>query len=163
MAIHKIVTYPDAVLLRKTAALDAIEERDKILIKDMIDTMYAAKGVGLSANQIGISKRIFVASPDGVRGKELVFVNPQIIRARGSVQAEEGCLSVPGHYEKVKRHKRVVLRARTLEGKTVEVEAEGLLARIFQHETDHLNGFLYIHRLGFFKKRRLLKRCKSSS
>ena len=151
MAILPVVKFPHKVLKTKTAKVDLITAEDKKLVRDMIDTMYAENGVGLAANQVGVSKQIFVASPDQVLGKELVFFNPVITKKEGSLKEFEGCLSVPDLYEPVKRFKRVWLRAMTLEGKTVEVKAEGLLARIFQHEVDHLNGFLFIDRLGFVK------------
>ena len=116
-------------------------------------TMYAENGVGLAANQVGVLKQIFVASPDQVRGKELVFFNPQIIKKEGVIKEFEGCLSVPEFYEPVRRSRKVRLRGMNLEGETVEMSADGLLSRIFQHETDHLNGILFIDRLGFVKTR----------
>lgn len=158
MAVFKVVQYPDPVLLNPTQRVASIGEKERILVRDMIDTMYAQKGVGLAANQIGVNRSVFVASPDGKRGKELIFFNPEIVARAGAVQDEEGCLSIAGHYDRVKRHRRVTLRAGTLDGTIVEVQAEGLLARIFQHETDHLNGRLFVHRLGFFSKRKTLKR-----
>jgi peptide deformylase len=158
MALYPIVKYPDPVLLRPTEELADIGDRERVLVRDMIETMHHEHGVGLAANQIGIPKRIFVASPDGKKGKELVFFNPRIVRASGAVREDEGCLSIPGFYDAVKRRERVTLRARGLDGRPVEIEAEGLLARIFQHETDHLDGFLFIHRLGFFRKRSVLRR-----
>lgn len=153
MAVLPVVKFPNKVLKTKTAKVASISAEDKKLVRDMIDTMYAEKGVGLAANQVGISKQIFVASADQVRGQELVFFNPEIIKKEGSIKEFEGCLSVRDLYEPVKRFKRVWLRAMTLEGNTVEIKAEGLLARIFQHEVDHLNGFLFIDRLGFVKSR----------
>lgn len=153
MAVLPVVKYPDKILKIKTAKVAFISAEDKKLVRDMIDTMYAEKGVGLAANQVGVSKRIFVASADQVRGEELVFFNPRITKKQGRIKEFEGCLSVPEFYEPVRRFKRVWLRAMTLEGRVVEVKAEGLLARIFQHEVDHLNGFLFIDRLGFVKSR----------
>ena len=157
MAIYKVVRYPESVLLEKTLEVGKIGEREKILIRDMIDTMHLEDGVGLAANQVGVARRIFIASPDRERGKEMVFINPEIIKRSGTVTEQEGCLSIPGFYEKVKRWSRVTLRAETPDGQTVEVEADGLLARIFQHETDHLNGVVFIDRLGFLGKRKALK------
>ena len=153
MAILKVVKYPAKVLRTKTKEVVRITDEDRKLVKDMIDTMYAENGVGLAANQVGVSKQIFVASADQVRGKELVFFNPRLVKKEGVLKEFEGCLSVPELYEPVKRAKRVWMRAMTLEGKTVEVKAEGLLARIFQHETDHLSGMLFIDRLGLLKGR----------
>ncbi len=153
MAVLKVRKFPDKVLATKAHEVARITEEDKRLVRDMIDTMHAENGVGLAANQVGILKQIFVASPDLVKGKEQVYFNPKIIKKEGTLKEFEGCLSVPELYEPVKRAKRVWLRAVALDGKTVEVKAEGLLARIFQHETDHLNGFLFIDRLGFVKSK----------
>ncbi|MBI3316055.1 MAG: peptide deformylase [Candidatus Omnitrophica bacterium] len=162
MAVLKLTTFPDKILKVKTREVLRVTEEERRLAKDMIETMYAERGVGLAANQVGVSKQLFVASADQVRGKEMVFLNPRIIRKQGTVKEFEGCLSVPECYEPVKRSKRVWMRAMTLEGKEVEVKADGLLARIFQHEIDHLNGFLFIDRLGLIKsrltRRALLKR-----
>ena len=158
MAVFKVVQYPDPVLLKPAQEVEAIGEKEKILVRDMVDTMYAKKGVGLAANQVGIARRIFVASADQQRGKEFVFFNPRIIACSGSVTEEEGCLSVLGVYERVKRHSRVTIEGTTLDGQVARVKAEGLLARIFQHETDHLNGRLFVHCLGFFRRRAVLKR-----
>ena len=155
MARLKVVHFPESVLKTKTAPVHTVTDADRALVKDMIETMYAEKGVGLAANQVAISKQIFVASADQVRGKELVIFNPKIVKKRGSIKEFEGCLSVPELYEPVKRAKTVWLRGTGLNGETIELKAEGLLARIFQHETDHLNGFLFIDRLGPFKSRRV--------
>ena len=161
MALYKVITYPDPVLLRKAEPVSSISSRERILVQDMIDTMHAEHGVGLAANQIGISKRVFVVSIDGVRGKELAYFNPEIISRKGRLREHEGCLSIPGIHEPVKRYEKVTLRAMDLDGKTVEVEAQGLLSRIIQHEVDHLNGALFVHRLGWWKRRRVFKNLKS--
>jgi peptide deformylase len=158
MAVLKVVKFPDPVLAARTKEVKSITAEDRKLVLDMIDTMYAENGVGLAANQVGISKQIFVASADQVRGQELVFFNPRIVRSEGVIKEFEGCLSVPEFYEPVKRAKRVWMRATTLEGKEVEVKGEGLLSRIFQHEIDHLNGILFIDRLGFMKTRSIKKK-----
>ncbi len=153
MAVLPVVQFPEKVLKTRAREVERVTEVERKLARDMIDTMYAEHGVGLAANQVGILKRIFVASADQVRGKEMVFLNPQIVRREGVIKEFEGCLSVPELYEPVQRAKRVWMRAMTLEGKTVEIKADGLLARIFQHETDHLNGFLFVDRLGFLKSK----------
>jgi len=153
MTILRVVKYPAKVLRTKTKEVERVTDEDRKLVKDMIETMYAENGVGLAANQVGISKQLFVASADQVRGNELVYFNPRLVKKEGTLKEFEGCLSVPELYEPVKRAKRVWMRAMTLDGKTVEVKAEGLLARIFQHETDHLNGLLFIDRLGLLKSR----------
>ena len=153
MPILKVVQYPHPVLKTKTREVLDITPEDRELVKDMIETMYAEHGVGLAANQVAVSKQIFVASPDQLKGKELVFFNPKIIRKEGVVKEFEGCLSVPELYEPVKRAKKVWMQATTLSGERVQVKADGLLSRIFQHEIDHLNGLLFIDRLGILKKR----------
>ncbi len=162
MSVLKVVQFPDKVLKTKTVQVHRITEEDKTLVRDMIDTMYAENGVGLAANQVGVLKQIFVVSKDQVRGQELVYLNPKIIKSEGVIKEFEGCLSVPEFYEPIQRAKKVWMRAMTLKGETVEVKAEGLLSRIFQHEIDHLNGVLFIDRLGFIKtrfvKKKLLKR-----
>jgi peptide deformylase len=146
-----------------TKANDVAEITDveRKLAKDMIETMYAEKGVGLAANQIGVLKQMFVASADQVKGKEMVFFNPSIIKKQGIVKEFEGCLSVPELYEPVKRAKRVVMRAMNLQGETVEIKASGLLSRIFQHEIDHLNGILFVDRLGVLKSRKAKKKLQA--
>jgi peptide deformylase len=167
MAILKVLTFPNKILLTKSADVGKVTDGERRLIRNMIETMHAQEGVGLAANQIGILKQIFVACPDRVKGQELVFLNPRIIKKRGSVKEFEGCLSVPEIYEPVRRAKKVCLKAMTPDGKTVEVKAEGLLARIFQHETDHLQGILFVYRLGILKsrlaKKRLVKRIRCAT
>ena len=162
MAVLPVVKFPDKVLSTKASEVSRITEVDRKLVRDMIDTMYAEEGVGLAANQVGILKQIFVASADQVRGKELVFFNPKIVRKEGHIKEFEGCLSVPEFYEPVKRFKTVWIQGLTLEGQHVEMKGEGLLSRIFQHEIDHLNGILFIDRLGLLKskfvKKKLAKR-----
>jgi len=157
MAIYSVVKYPDPILLQKTDHVDKIGDRERVLIRDMIETMHSQSGVGLAANQIGIARRIFVASPDGERGQELAFFNPEIIKSAGSLKESEGCLSVPNLWEPIRRYKRVTLKATNLKGRAVVIKAEGLLARIFQHEVDHLNGKLFIHRLGLLRRKRCFK------
>ncbi len=162
MSVLSVLKFPDKVLSTKASEVLRITDVDRKLVRDMIDTMYAEQGVGLAANQVGILKRIFVASADQVRGKELVFLNPKIVRKEGHIKEFEGCLSVPEFYEPVKRFKTVWIQGLTLEGKHVEMKGEGLLSRIFQHEVDHLNGILFIDRLGLLKskfvKKKLSKR-----
>lgn len=166
MAILKVKKFPEKVLKTKAKLISEVTPEIHKLAKDMIDTMWAEKGVGLAANQVGVLKQIFVASDDQVKGKEQVYLNPKIVKKEGIVKEFEGCLSVPELYEPVKRAKRVVLRAMTLDGKTVEIKAGGLLSRIFQHETDHLNGILFVDRLGVIKSRvakiKLSRKLKSS-
>lgn len=158
MAVLPVLKYPHPVLGTKTNEVTSVTDAERKLVRDMIETMYAENGVGLAANQVGVAKQIFVASADQVRGQELVFFNPRIVRSEGVIKELEGCLSVPEFYEPVKRAKRVWMKAMNLTGKEVEVKGEGLLSRIFQHEIDHLNGILFIDRLGFLKGRRIKTR-----
>jgi peptide deformylase len=153
MAVLPVTKFPNPVLMTQAAEIETITAAERELVRDMIDTMYAESGVGLAANQVGVLKQIFVASADQARGQEMVFFNPKIMKQQGTIKEFEGCLSIPEFYEPVKRSKKVWLRAMTLDGKTVEVVAEGLLARIFQHEVDHLNGILFVDRLGPVKSR----------
>ena len=159
--ILQVLKYPHKILKTKADNVAKITDAERKLVRDMIETMYAENGVGLAANQIGVPKQIFVASADQVRGQEIVCFNPEIVRSEGTIKEFEGCLSVREFYEPVKRAKRVWIRATTLEGKEVEMKGEGLLARIFQHEIDHLNGFLFIDRIGFLKGRRIKKKLVS--
>jgi peptide deformylase len=161
LAILPVVKFPSKVLSTRASEVARITAEDRKLVKDMIDTMYAENGVGLAANQVGVLKRIFVASADQVRGQEMVFFNPEIIKKEGVVKEFEGCLSVPEFYEPVKRARKVVMRALALDGKTVELKADGLLSRIFQHEIDHLDGTLFIDRLGLLKSRLAKKKLLS--
>ncbi|OIO38570.1 MAG: peptide deformylase [Candidatus Omnitrophica bacterium CG1_02_49_16] len=164
MAVLPIVKFPDKILKTRAAEVAEITVEDRRLVKNMIETMYAENGVGLAANQVGVLKRIFIAHPDQIKGNERVYFNPKILKKQGTTKEFEGCLSVPEFYEPVKRFKKVWMRAMTLDGKTIEVKGEGLLSRIFQHEIDHLDGILFIDRLGLLKskltRRKLLKKMR---
>ena len=153
MPTLSIVTYPKKILKQKAEEVLRMSPEIKKLVPQMIETMYAAEGIGLAAPQIGISKRIIIVetsdnpratAKDG-KGKPLAFLNPIIKKKSGkSVTEEEGCLSLPGVFVRVKRSEKVRLECQTPEGNTVKIEAGGLIARIFQHEIDHLNGKLII-------------------
>lgn len=158
MAILPVLKIGNKILETKAAVVTQIGDAERKLVRDMIDTMYAEKGVGLAANQIGVLKQIFVASADQVKGQEMVFINPQIVKTEGEIKEFEGCLSIPEFYEPVKRAKKVWMRAMTLDGKMVEAVGEGLVSRIFQHEVDHLNGILFVDRLGPIKRRTARKK-----
>ena len=158
--IYPIVKYGDPVLETPAATVDEFDtpEMNK-LIEDMFESMYAAKGVGLAAPQIGISKRIAVIDcSNGERPEEkIVIINPEIVKVEGSQTTEEGCLSIPGFRENVTRGKRVTVKAQDAKGEWFEMTGEDLLARAFQHETDHLNATLYINHVSVLK-RDLIKR-----
>ncbi len=157
--IYPIVKYGNAVLEKPAEPVTAFDEKLKKLIADMFDSMYEAHGVGLAAPQIGISSRLAVVD---VSFKEdpnakLVLVNPQIVHTEGKQSGSEGCLSIPEFRETVTRPKKVTVRAQDAEGKWFEHTGEDLLARAFMHETDHLNGKLYIAHISALK-RDLMKR-----
>ncbi len=150
MAILSICTYPDPVLKKQAKPVDEINSSIRKLITDMAETMYDAPGIGLAANQVGRLERIIVVDlqkPDLQQGL-IAIVNPEIVKAEGSVKYEEGCLSVPGFYSKVKRAERVTVKGLSPDGKPVTIEADGLLAVVLQHEIDHLDGYLFVDRLG---------------
>lgn len=153
--VYPIVKYGQSVLETKAATVTEFDtpELNKLL-DDMFDSMYAAKGVGLAAPQIGISQRIAVI--DVTVGEDptqrLVLINPEIIDKDGAQTSEEGCLSVPGFREQVTRAHKVTIRAQDAKGASFEMTGEDLLARAFQHETDHLNGTLYISHVSPLKR-----------
>jgi peptide deformylase len=157
--IYPIVKFGDPVLEKPAAPVTEFDDELKKLVEDMFESMYAAHGVGLAAPQIGISKRLavidvtFKEDPDA----KLVLANPEIIRAEGKHTQSEGCLSVPDFRESVSRAKKVTIRAQDVNGKWYEKTGEELLARAFLHETDHLNGKLYLSHLSALK-RDLMKR-----
>ena len=168
MAIREIRKYPDPVLRATTARVEAVDESISRLIEDMVETMHAAPGVGLAANQVGVPLQVAVIDISAREEKEkarrhplVVIINPVIVSSEGSVVEEEGCLSIPDFSEKVKRAARVKVRALDRAGKPFEMEAEGLMAKALQHEIDHLNGLLFVDRLSGLKKnifRRKLKK-----
>jgi peptide deformylase len=145
MTIMPIRTMGDPVLKTPGTAVESFDSALASLAEDMFETMYNAPGVGLAAPQIGLSLRLFVF--DDGQGLKGVVANPEITDHQGEQVEEEGCLSIPGLYHPTPRAMRVRLRGQDLHGEAVAIEAEGLLARIFQHETDHLTGILYIDRL----------------
>lgn len=165
LTIH---TFPDPILKKKAEDVENIDQRMHRLIKDMTDTMYSAPGIGLAAPQVGVSSRLVIV--DQSLGKErspLVMINPRIISSEGSTFEEEGCLSLPETYGQVKRAKMIEVVFIDPTGKEVRMVAEDFLARVFQHEIDHLDGVLFIDRMGRlrrdFIRMRYLKRMKKKS
>ena len=161
MALLPILHHPDPRLRQKAQPVTRFDAALQRLIDDMFETMYAAPGVGLAATQVGVAQRVAVmdCSRDD-RREPLVFVNPEILEQADPEEVDEGCLSVPGVSDTLKRYGRVKARALDRDGKPFEIEAEGLLAQCIQHEIDHLDGKLYIDRLSSLKRERLLKRLK---
>jgi peptide deformylase len=160
MAVLPIVKYGDEVLRRPTELITGIDGALLELIDDMVDTMYAAPGIGLAANQVGVSKRVAVIDLSaGKRPGQLhVLINPEVIEATSSLYEEEGCLSIPDLMEYVTRPERVTLRYLDRIGEPREMTGEGLMARAMAHEVDHLDGKLFVDHLRGFKRDRILKK-----
>jgi peptide deformylase len=150
MAVLDIVIYPDERLHATAEAVAEVEASTRRLVDDMAQTMYAASGMGLAANQVGVLKRVVVIDTGYLRGDTelLVLVNPEIVARAGTVISEEGCLSLPGVRGDVERHARVNVRGLDRDGHPFALEAQGLLSMALQHEIDHLNGVLIIDRTG---------------
>jgi peptide deformylase len=143
------------VLRQRSAEVAAVDEDVRRVIDDMFETMDAARGVGLAANQVGLARRVAVIDAEGHR---FAMVNPVIVETEGRATAEEGCLSIPDIYGDVTRAERVVLEALDRDGRPFRLEAEGLTARAIQHEIDHLDGILFLDHLGLMKRKVLLAR-----
>ncbi len=165
MAIRRIVKYGDPVLGAPTREVAEIDDDIRTLVRDMIETMYAAPGVGLAANQVGVSLRVAVIdiTAGAEPGKAVIMINPHVIEREGEQVEEEGCLSIPGINDFVKRPARAVVRALDLEGKEFTREGTGLLARAFCHETDHLDGKLYIDRFSGVKRQLIFKKVRKAA
>jgi peptide deformylase len=159
MAIRPIVVYPDRVLLEPTRPVEVFDDELRELVNDMVDTMYAAPGVGLAANQVGVSKRLLII--DLTAGEQpdqlFVFVNPKITRLDGKQVGDEGCLSFPELTLTVARAQEVTVEAQDLDGRIFELEAEELMARAIQHECEHLDGQVFLRNISSLK-RELVKR-----
>ncbi|HMB71027.1 MAG TPA: peptide deformylase [bacterium] len=166
MAVLEIRVYGDPVLREKAESVQEVDEEVRALAADMLDTVLDAEGVGLAGPQVGAPLRIIVVHPPpgdgGEREAPTVYLNPRIVSRTGPREsAEEGCLSIPGIYETVKRPRAVRVRARDLDGETIEFDADGMLARIFQHEIDHLDGVLFIDRIGPMRRALLKKQLRA--
>lgn len=157
----KVRKYPDPVLARPAQPIRRIDAHLRSLVEEMFETMYREKGVGLAAPQIGQSIRLCVVNPTGKKDDELILINPVIVESTGEQLEEEGCLSVPGIRTNVPRAAHVRVRAYDPDGNELDIEADGLLARVFQHELDHLNGRLFFHRLNDAARMTLRARLKA--
>lgn len=161
MALLPILQYPNAILAQHAEPVTVFDGDLRRLAEDMAETMYAAPGVGLAANQVGVLLRIVVIDVTEDKSGLMVLVNPKIIESSETLQdCEEGCLSLKGLYEHVKRPDRVVVRAQDLAGNAFEFEATGLLATCVQHEIDHLNGLVFIDHLSRLKKDRATQKLR---
>ena len=159
MAKLTILEFPDPRLRTRAQPVAAVDESVRRLIDDMLETMYAAPGVGLAATQVDVHRRVLVADVSKEQDHPLVFVNPEIVARDGTVEAEEGCLSVPGIFDTLTtRSARVKVRALGRDGKPFEMEADGLLAICVQHEMDHLEGKLFVDYLSDLKRTRIRKK-----
>jgi peptide deformylase len=164
MAIRPIVTYPNEVLTTRGERVEAIDDEVRALVADMIETMYAAPGVGLAAQQVGVARQIAVV--DVTVGEDpaqlLVLINPEVVGMEGKQADEEGCLSFPGITEVIERPMKMTVRALDLEGRPYEVTGEGFLARAFCHELDHLNGVLFLDRMSKLKRQLVRRRIRKA-
>jgi peptide deformylase len=161
--VREIVIWPDPILKQSAAPVDRVDDDIRRLLDDMVETMYAADGVGLAAPQVGVSRQLIVidTSPKQPEQKLIHLVNPQIVRAEGKTVYTEGCLSIPGEAEEVERAAKVWVRALDYHGKPFEIVAEGdLLAIALQHEVDHLLGTVFVDHLSSLKRELIKKRMK---
>ena len=156
MALLPILHYPDERLHKIAAPVARVDDKIHKLIKDMAETMYAAPGIGLAATQVDVHLRLIVIDISETRDALQVFINPEILSAEGEAEAEEGCLSVPGIFDKVTRAARIVVSAQDEHGLARQVDAEGLLAVCIQHEMDHLVGRVFVEKLSRLKQRRIV-------
>ena len=155
MARLDILHYPDARLHTVAKPVKAVDERIRKLVDDMAETMYAAPGIGLAATQVDVHERVVVIDISETHDQLRVFINPEIVAQSGTEESEEGCLSVPGIFDRVTRAERVTVRALDRDGKSFELDADGLLAVCIQHEMDHLMGKVFVDYLSNLKRNRI--------
>jgi peptide deformylase len=162
MALLPILQYPDPRLRIPAAPVGAITDDIRTLVADMLATMYAAPGIGLAATQVNVQKRVIVLDVSPDKDHPLSMVNPEILDEDGEEEMEEGCLSVPGVFETVRRAEKVRVRYLDLHGQVVEIDADGLLAVCIQHEIDHLDGKLFVDYLSILKRNRIKKKLEKT-
>ena len=158
MAIRNILVFPHPNLRKVAKEVTEFDDGVRELVKDMFETMYEAPGIGLAATQIDVHQRILVVDVSEDKDKPQVFINPELLATEGEEEHEEGCLSVPGFYETVKRPEKVKVRAFDEHGKAFELNADGLLAVCIQHEIDHLNGKVFVDYVSALKRNRIRKK-----
>jgi peptide deformylase len=159
MALLEILRYPDPRLHKVAKPVAEVTDRVRTLVADMLETMYAAEGVGLAATQVDVHERVIVMDTSEGRDRPLVLINPELVaRSDEMITGEEGCLSVPATYDKVQRHARVTVHALDRDGQPFELEAEGLTAVCVQHEMDHLVGRVFVEYLSALKRDRIRTR-----
>jgi peptide deformylase len=155
MAVLDILRYPDPRLEKVAQPVERVDDSIRQLARDMAETMYAAPGIGLAATQVDVHKRVIVLDVSDTRDQLLVLINPETLALEGEQECEEGCLSVPGVYDVVKRAEKVKVRALNADGQPFELVAEGLLAVCIQHEMDHLEGKVFVEYLSRLKQSRI--------
>ena len=155
MAIKKILTEPDPFLREKSKKVEIVNDEIRSLMDDMLDTMYAAPGIGLAATQVDFHERIILVDISEEKNSLIVLINPEITESDGRQEYKEGCLSVPTVFEKVERYERIKVRALDQKGNPFEIETEGLLSVCIQHEIDHLDGKVFVDYLSPLKKNRI--------
>jgi peptide deformylase len=158
MPILEILHFPDSRLRKKAKPVAQVDERVRQAVDDMFETMYDAPGIGLAATQVNFQHRIIVIDISRDKSQPLCLINPEIVNHEGEEEMEEGCLSVPGFYEKVRRAEQIRVRALDREGREFELNADGLLAVCIQHEMDHLDGKLFVDYLSPLKRERIRKK-----
>lgn len=163
MAILEVLSFPDERLRTVAEPVETVDAAVKKIVKDMFATMQDENGIGLAATQVNIHRRIVVMDVSENQDNPRVFINPEIIEKSGTTISEEGCLSVPGNYAKVERAEKVTVRALDAEGKSFDLEAEGLLAICIQHELDHLKGVLFVDYLSPLKRQRIRKKLEKEA
>jgi peptide deformylase len=162
MAILNILEFPDPRLRKKAAPVETVDEAVRRVVDDMLETMYEADGVGLAAIQVNVRKRIIVMDVSDIKNTPLCFINPEIVGKEGARESEEGCLSVPGFVDTVKRAERVRVRALDRAGEPLELSVDGLMAVCIQHEIDHLDGKLFVDYLSPLKRQRIRKKLEKA-
>jgi peptide deformylase len=158
MALLPILEYPDPRLRLRAEPVTKVDDRIRRLIDDMLETMYEAPGIGLAATQVDVHERVIVIDISERNDDPVCLVNPEILEKEGSISSEEGCLSVPEFFEFVDRAEKIRVTARNRDGKSIELEAQGVLAVCIQHEMDHLEGKLFVDYLSSLKRERVKKR-----
>ena len=158
MAILDILHFPDPRLRNVAKPVKEVDDEVRQLVDDMLETMYQAPGIGLAATQVNVANRVVVIDVSEEKDQPLYFINPEIVEKDGIEEMEEGCLSVPGIYEKVQRADRVKVRALGRDGQPFELDLDGLLAVCIQHEIDHLDGKLFVDYLSQLKRQRIRKK-----
>lgn len=158
MTILNILHYPDPRLRNQAKAVEAVDEGIRRLLDDMLETMYAAPGIGLAATQVDVPKRVVVIDVSEDRSRPLCLINPEILERQGQEEMDEGCLSVPGIYDSVTRSAWIRVRALDPRGEPFELETDGLLAVCIQHEIDHLDGKLFVDYLSGLKRQRIRRK-----